>query len=580
MIHSHRASMIESRVFGTWVGCDFSDHDVARRSCGAVVTLDDVVRLQPKRKKVMLMTKNCYVILLSALLLSHSSAQISTEALLDTIQHTAFNFFWQEANPSNGLIRDRGPGNAPSSIASVGFGLSAICIGVDHGWVTRAAARDRVLTTLTTFWTGPQGGGTSGYIGRWGLFYHFLDMNDATRTWTCELSTIDTGLLLAGIIDARQYFNGSDSMETRIRALADSIYYRMNWDLMRNFNPGIMLGWHPETGFIRAQWIGYNEATIMYILALGSPTYPVDYTAWQTWTQGYQPGAYYGYSYIIFPPLFGHQYSHCWIDFRAINEPYMAQHGLTYFENSRRATLAQRAYSIANPGRHAGYSDSLWGITASDTPTGYRARGAPPPENDDGTITPTAPISSIPFAPDECIRVARNMWNNYRSQLWLHPYGFRDAFNLNVNWWDPWIIGIDQGPMIIMIENYRTGRVWQRFMSNPDVQRGLQRAGFTPVLSVADGNSPNKFELHQNFPNPFNPATTIQFSIPVGAGHAPSLLKVYDVLGRDVATLVDEVKPAGTYSVNFDASRLSSGVYYYKLTAGTLTATRKMIVTK
>jgi hypothetical protein len=172
------------------------------------------------------------------------------------------------------------------------------------------------------------------------------------------------------------------------------------------------------------------------------------------------------------------------------------------------------------------------------------------------------------------------MWNNYRSQLWLHPYGFRDAFNLNVNWWDPWIIGIDQGPMIIMIENYRTGRVWQRFMSNPDVQRGLQRAGFTPVLSVAEGNSPNEFELHQNFPNPFNPATTIQFSIPVGTGHAPSLLKVYDVLGRDVATLVNEVKPAGTYTVHFDAPNLSSGVYYYRLSAGSFTATRKMLLTK
>lgn len=510
--------------------------------------------------------------------LSPLHAQITTEALLDTIQHTAFNFFWNEANPSNGLIKDRGPGSAPCSIASVGFGLSAICIGADHGWVSRAAARDRVLTTLNTFWTGPQGGGTSGYIGYWGLFYHFLDMTTATRTWNSELSTIDTGLLLAGIIDARQFFNGSDSLETRIRNLADSIYYRMNWDQMRNFNPGIMMGWTPETGFIRAQWIGYNEATIMYILALGSPTHPVDYTAWQTWTSGYDPGSYYGYSYIIFPPLFGHQYSHCWIDFRNINEYYMAQHGLTYFENSRRATLAQRAYSIANPRGHAGYSDSLWGITASDTPTGYAARGAPPAQNDDGTITPTAPISSIPFAPEECIRVARNMWENYRSQLWLHPYGFRDAFNLNVNWWDPWIIGIDQGPMIIMIENYRTGRVWQRFMSNPDVQRGLQRAGFAPVTSVvAAKETPKQFLLGQNFPNPFNPSTTIRFVVR-GSGFVN--LKIMDVVGREVATLVNEVRPAGEYTVHFDASSLSSGVYYYRLTAGGNVQTKRMILLK
>jgi len=520
--------------------------------------------------------------LVASIVVVPSPAQITTDALLDTIQHTAFKYFWEQANPANGLIKDRGPGDAPCSIAAVGFGLSAICIGVDHGWVSRSAAADRVLRTMNTFWTGPQGGGPSGYIGNWGLFYHFLDMNTATRTWNSELSTIDTGLLLAGIIDARQYFDGSDSVETRIRALADSIYRRMNWNLMRNYNPGILMGWTPETGFIRAEWIGYNEATIMYILALGSPTYPVDYLAWQAWTQGYTPGSYYGYSYIIFPPLFGHQYSHCWIDFRNINEYYMAQHGLTYFENSRRATLAQRAYSIANPYGHAGYSDSLWGITASDTPTGYRARGAPPAQNDDGTITPTAPISSIPFAPDECIRVARNMWENYRAQLWTQ-YGFRDAFNLNVNWWDPWIIGIDQGPMIIMIENYRTGRVWQRFMSNPNVQLGLQRAGFAPVVNVQEKNEPpTEFALHQNYPNPFNPTTTIRFSVESASGRigdpARVALKVFDVLGREVATLLDEVKPAGTYTVNFDARHLSSGVYYYRLTAGQFTQTKRMML--
>ena len=509
--------------------------------------------------------------------LSPLRAQITTEALLDTIQHTAFNFFWNEANPSNGLIKDRGPGNSPCSIASVGFGLSAICIGVDHGWVSRTAAADRVLRTLNTFWTGPQGGGTSGYIGYWGLFYHFLDMTTATRTWNSELSTIDTGLLLAGIIDARQYFDGTDSAETRIRALADSIYHRMNWNLMRNSQWGIMMGWMPGTGFAGfGQWTGYNEASIMYILALGSPTYPVGPEAWLQWMSGYSWQTHYGYTYVNFPPLFGHQYSHCWIDYRGIADEYMRYRGITYFENSRRATLAQRAYSIANPRGHTGYSDSLWGITASDTPTGYAARGAPPAQNDDGTITPTAPISSIPFAPDECIRVARNMWENHRSQLWLHPYGFRDAFNLNVNWWDPWIIGIDQGPMIIMIENYRTGRVWQRFMSNPDVQRGLQRAGFAPVTSVEGvKETPAEFSLQQNFPNPFNPTTTIRFKV---QGSVRVTLSVFDVLGRHVATLVNETKPPGTYTVTFNADNLAGGVYYYRLSAGTFAQTKQMVL--
>ena len=513
-------------------------------------------------------------LIISLLVFAQAEAQLSTDALLDTIQHTAFNFFWQEANPANGLIKDRSLAGAPCSIASVGFGLSAICIAVDHGWVTREAARDRVVTTLNTFWTGPQGPGVSGYIGYWGLFYHFLDMTTARRTWTSELSTIDTGLLLAGIIDARQYFNGSDSIETRLRAVADSIYYRMNWNQMRNLNPGIMMGWTPEHGFIPAQWVGYNEATIMYILALGSPTYPVDYTAWQTWTFGYQPGSYYGYSYIIFPPLFGHQYSHCWIDFRNINEPYMANNGITYFENSRRATLAQRAYSIANPLGHAGYSDSLWGITASDAPGGYSARGAPPAQNDDGTIAPTAPISSIPFAPDECIRVARNMWENFRPQLWTQ-YGFRDAFNLNVNWWDTDVIGIDEGPMIIMIENYRTQAVWNRFMQNPDIERGLQRAGFTPVVGVKEGTSTELFKLSQNFPNPFNPETVIQYQLPVTE---KVQLIIHDVLGREVETLVNEIQPAGLHSVRWDSRDSPSGVYFYTLVAGPVVQTRKMVL--
>ncbi len=234
------------------------------------------------------MRRKLYVIALTILLAAHAAAQLSTPALLDTIQHAAFKFFWYEANPVNGLIKDRSTPNSPCSIASVGFGLSAICIGVDHGWVTREAARDRVLRTLQTFWQKPQGSG-DGYIGNYGLFYHFLDMGTGTRTGNSELSTIDTGLLLAGIIDAKQYFDGTDSTEQMIRGLADAIYQRMNWDLMRNYQSGILMGWMPATGFLGyGQWVGYNEASIMYILALGSPTYPVGPEAWTTWTSGYK----------------------------------------------------------------------------------------------------------------------------------------------------------------------------------------------------------------------------------------------------------------------------------------------------
>jgi hypothetical protein len=518
------------------------------------------------------------LLVLPLFLMSRASGQITTEALLDTIQHTAFSFFWNEANASNGLIKDRSTSGSPASIASVGFGLSAVCIGVDHGWVSRTMARDRVMTTLRTFWYGSQGEG-DGFIGLFGLFYHFLGMNTATRTWTSELSTIDTALLLAGIIDAREYFDGPDSTETALRAMADSIYYRMNWNLMRNYNPGILMGYMPKPGggfSGYGQWIGYNEASIMYILAMGSPTHPVSYSGWQTWTGGYSWGTVYYQTYVIFPPLFGHQYSHCWIDYRNIQDDFMRAKGITYFENSRRATLAQRAYSRENPGHFSGYSDSLWGITASDTPTGYNARGAPPPQNDDGTITPTAPISSIPFAPDSVLPAIRNMWNNYRGQLWTQ-YGFRDAFNLGKNWWDQDIIGIDQGPIIIMIENYRTGKVWERFMRNADVQRGLAAAHFLPTSGVREESRPTGFGLEQNYPNPFNPTTTITFRL---ATASDVRLTVFDILGREVETLVEGFRPAGEYRVPFNGNGLASGAYLYRLRAGAVTQTRTMILTR
>ncbi len=520
-------------------------------------------------------------LILPALLLvmaSRASGQISTDALLDTIQHAAFSFFWNEANPSNGLIKDRSSSGSPCSIASVGFGLSAICIGVDHGWVSRPAARDRVMTTLRTFLYGAQGEG-DGYIGLFGLFYHFLGMNTATRTWTSELSTIDTALLLAGIIDAREYFDGTDSTEAALRAMADSISHRMNWNLMRNYNPGILMGYMPKPGggFLGyGQWIGYNEASIMYILAMGSPTYPVSYSGWQTWTGGYGWTTLYNQTYVVFPPLFGHQYSHCWIDYRNIQDDYMRAKGITYFENSRRATLAQRAYCRENPSHFTGYSDSLWGITASDTPTGYSARGAPPAQNDDGTIAPTAPVSSIPFAPDSVLPAIRNMWNSYRAQLWT-PYGFRDAFNLGKSWWDQDIIGIDQGPMIIMIENYRTGKVWQRFMRNADVQRGLAAAHFLPTSGVPREPLPSGHALEQNYPNPFNPTTTIAFQLAAGS---EVRLSVYDILGREVETLVEGYRPAGDYRIGFSGRGLSSGVYLCRLRAGTFTQSRSMILEK
>jgi hypothetical protein len=504
----------------------------------------------------------CTAVLLVTLLGVAPARALTTPALLDSLQQTSFKYFWNEVNPANGLIRDRSTSGSPASIAATGFGLSAICIGVDHGWVTREAARQRVLTTLNTFWTKPQGTGQTGYIGYKGLYYHFLDMTTATRTWTSEVSTIDSALLFAGMLDARQYFSGADSVETRIRALADSIYYRADWNFFRNLNPGILMGWKAGTGFAGfGQWIGYNEATILYLLALGSPTHPVPTTAWTAWTSGYDWWVIYGYSFVSFPPLFGHQYSHCWIDFRGIQDAYMSSHAMDYFENSRRATLAQRNYCIANPGGWVGYGANLWGLTASDYPGGYQAAGAPPAQNDNGTIAPTAPAGSIPFAPTECVAVLQNLYDTYHAQLWGR-YGFKDAFNLTQNWWDTDYIGIDQGPVIIMIENYLNGRTWNRIRQDQHLQTGLLRAGFS-APSDAPVETPRTLSaLHPNTPNPFHQSTVIRYDL---ASPGRVLLTLTDAGGRRVATLVDEDGEAGPHAVTLEARDLPSGVYFYNL---------------
>lgn len=507
----------------------------------------------------------------------HEVAALTDSVFLDLVQRASFDFFWLEANANNGLIKDRSASGAACSIASVGFGLTAITIGIDRGWITREAGRTRVLNTLKTFWTKPQGRETSGRIGYKGFFYHFLDMNTALRTWNSELSSIDTALLLAGILDMKQYFTSSDAAENDIRALADSIYYRVDWNWMRNFQPNITGGWFPESGFINWWWAGYNEAMIMNILGLGSPTHAIQSPTWNAWTSGYQWQTQYGQTYVIFPPLFGHQYSHCWIDFRNIQDAYMRGKGINYFENSRRATLAARAYAIANPRGHKGYGENVWGLTACDGPNGYSARGAPPAQNDDGTIAPTAAASSIPFTPQESIAAMRHMYDTYRAQLWT-KYGFRDAFNLNVNWWGPDVIGIDEGPIVLMIENYRTGKVWQRFMQNADIQRGLQKAGFTLNNAVQENEVvPTFYQLEQNHPNPFNPQTTIRFFLPKRE-HAK--LQVFDILGRRVAQLVDDILERGNHILPFDGHALPSGIYLYSLSTPSFTQTRKAVLVK
>lgn len=432
---------------------------------------------------------------ISLVSLAQPLATISKEdsVFLRTLQQRSFEYFWKEADPGTGLIRDRSTDWSPCSIAAVGFGLSSICVAVDNQWISRDAAKERVLATVRTFWRGRQGAQAEGMTGYKGFFYHFIDLKTGARFWNCELSSVDTGLLLLGMLDVKAYFNSDECGEREIRSYVDSIYQRIDWkwisqpdkDLGKDGST-IGNGWFPEKGFIRWSWQGYNEGIFLYILALGAPGRPLDSSYYQGWLKTYQTERWYGMTFFPFPPLFGHQYAQCWFDFRTIGDEKNREYGWTYFENSRRATLANRAYCAENPGRFKGYSDSLWGLTACDGPDkpptkGYFARGAPSPEIDDGTIAPTAAVSSLPFTPRESMQALRTMYRKLcsgsDSRLW-GPYGMRDAFNLTMDWVDKDYLGIDQGPMVLMIENFLTQSVWKRFADIPEIRRGLAVAGF------------------------------------------------------------------------------------------------------
>jgi hypothetical protein len=423
----------------------------------------------------------------------------SDDEFLEYLQETSFDYFWYGANPANGLVPDRSATGSACSIAAVGFGLSAIAIGVDHGWITRTQAVARVVTTLNTFLQGPQGPGTTGVIGYKGWFYHFLDMNTALRAGS-ELSSVDTALLLAGILHVKQYFNGTNADETSIRSMADTIFNRVDWTFMSQGTNAVAMGWQPNSGFTGfGNWIGYNEGMIIYCLGLGTATNPLPASAWSRWTSGYTWATNYGQAYTAFPPLFGFQYSHCWIDFRHIADAYMNSHNSTYFENSRRASLAQVAYCSTAP--KIGYSSTIWGLTACDgpPPNGYAARGLPPVGLDDGTIAPTAAGGALPFTPEFSLPALRAFYTRFRIHIWT-AYGFRDSFNIGAGgWYDTDELGIDQGPIVIMIENYRTQNVWRLFMQNAEVQRGLQRAGFVALpqmpLNIQAGPPPGAVQL-------------------------------------------------------------------------------------
>ena len=488
---------------------------------------------------------------------------LSDDEFLELLQRTAFDYFWNEADPLTGQVRDRDTPGSACSIAATGMGLSVVTIGIDQGWISREDGRSRILTTLRSMQETPQGPEQTGTSGYRGFYYHFLDCSTATRAGTNELSTIDTALLMAGVLHAGEYFDGMDHAEVEIRELAAALYERVEWDWAQVRPPLIGHGWTPESGHIRWDYGGYNETMVLYLLALGSPTHPVDATAWTSFTRTYSWETHYGLSFVTFPPLFGHQYSHLWFDFRGIADSRMRGFGIDYFENSRRSTLANRAYAVDNPQGYPNYGPDEWGLTASDIPGGYLARGAPPAQDDDGTIAPTAPGGSIAFTPDESLAALRAMYDRYRTRLW-GPYGFRDAYNVAQEWFAPGHIGIDQGPFALMIENLQTGRIWEVFMRNEAAQRGLERAGFQTFHVNVDQVDAHRLALTVN-PNPILSDGRIEAELDEPR-HV--VISVFDVLGRQVAQVADQTLPSGLHRYPLDASRFPAGVYFVRMSAG------------
>jgi hypothetical protein len=437
------------------------------------------------------------------------SAPLASEAaFLDTLARRTFDWFWQETDARTGLTPDRWPTRSFCSVAAVGFGLTAYPIGAERGWVARAAAAERSLATLRFLWHARQDTTARGVTGYQGFFYHFLDPETGHRFENVELSTIDTALLLAGALFCQSYFDRRTATEDSVRALAESLYVRADWRWAQVRPLKISMGWKPREGHLAWDWIGYDEAMILHVLALGSPTHPVAPETWTVWTSGYRWGTFQGQEHLGFAPLFGHQYSHVWIDFRGIRDAYMREKGIDYFENSRRASLAQRAYAIENPMGFRGYGERLWGLSACDGPVEatleidgkkrafrtYSARGASFTNvEDDGTIAPTAAAGSIAFAPEVVIPTLMAMRADYGERA-FGRYGFIDALNptlrvatrvqhgvvdTTLGWFDTDYLGIDQGPILAMIENHRSGLVWRTMRRNPHILRGLRRAGFT-----------------------------------------------------------------------------------------------------
>jgi hypothetical protein len=398
------------------------------------------------------------------------------DPFLEDLEHRSFSFFWDRADPTTGLIADRARADGVelksfASIASDGFGLTGICIADQRGWIAHQQAYDRTLLTLRFF--------RDQVPGVHGFYYHFLEMESGKRIGTTELSSIDTAILMAGVLTARAHFPN-----TEVAKIATELYARVDWPWMLNGGESLAMGWSPEAGFQSYRWSQFCELPLLYLLGMGSPTHPLPASAWESWRR-LPVEKYAGYTYVQCPPLFVHQYPQAWFDLRNTRDAHM-----DFWKNSSFATLAQRQFCMDLAAKFPGYGPNVWGISASDGPEHYMGWGGPPATTGqqaiDGTVVPCAAGGSIPFAPQMCIAALRQMKEQFGSTIWKQ-YGFVDSFNPTTGWADQDVIGIDVGITLLMAENQRSGQVWREFMSDPEMSGAVASAGFV-ATGDATGN--------------------------------------------------------------------------------------------
>ena len=493
--------------------------------------------------------------------LAGASFAMSDEELLTSVQEATFRYFYHFGHPVSGMARERNSSANTVTSGGTGFGLMALPVAVERGFVSRDSAAARALKIMTFLrdkaerYHGAWAHWMNGETGQTIPFSAFDDGGDL----------VETSYLVMGFLTIRQYFDGADATETELRALATELWEGVEWDWYRRFDNGAFLYWHWSPNYawqMNLRIRGFNEAMIVYLLAIASPTHSVPatlyYNGWASagYTNG---GSFYGHTLCAGPswggPLFFTHYTFMGFDPRNKSDLFC-----NYFEHGRNAALVHREYAIENPMGYVGYGENCWGLTASDGPFGYTAHR--PQNNDTGTITPTAALSSMPYVPDESIAALRHFYHDYGANLW-GPMGFYDAFNPTENWFADSYLAIDQGPIIVMIENYRSQLCWDLFMSNPEIEPMLASILFVTGLENEPENSPATFRLSQNFPNPFNGQTTFEFRLPAAS---PVSLEIYNALGQHVATVVsNHLLEQGGHTFSFDAGNLPTGIYHYRL---------------